>query len=285
MAFRLLCCLSVISFVSPIQSLNAQEPADKNPASPVRSYVQGRGTGSVTLKPAFLRISIPIKVVEDTSWDATEKLRQVRQEVVDRATEMSAIEGSIRTVGFQCMDATNPTSSFVAPGLNREAPDSKVMAKCYLVADFKVRELEDHEAMIAMSQSQLEELMTLIPKEENKRRSYSYSTLSSGLTTQQLDRPLALFCARVSEEDRVKAFKMAVENANRDLKIALGALGVESNVPISIHQSATYTSTRHNHPVHSAIYRNDESLAISMYPDAVNYAVSLNVSANFNTAE
>ncbi len=64
-----------------------------------------------------------------------------------------------------------------------------------------------------------------------------------------------------------------------------GALGVEANVPISIHQSASYSSTRQNHPVESAIYRDDESLAISMYPDAVNYTVRLNVSANFETAK
>ena len=223
---------------------------------------------------------------EQTSWDATEKLRKVRQEIVDRATEMGAVEGSILTVGFQCADATNLSTSFVAPGLNRgDTLESTFMAKCYLVADFELRKLEDYEAMVAMSQSQLEELTSLIPKQASKRRTYSYSTLSSGLTTQQLDQPLALFFAVVSQEDRAKAFKAAVENARRDLKISLDALGVESKVAMSFHQSSLFTSSRYNHPVESAIYREDESIALSLYPDAVSYDVRLNVTANFDAPE
>ncbi len=74
---------------------------------------------------------------------------------------------------------------------------------------------------------------------------------------------------------------MAVANARQDVKIALDALGAEAGLPLAIHQIPSFTSSTRVHPVESAIRRADESLAISMYPDAVNYTVRLNVSAYF----
>ncbi len=131
MAFRLLSCLAAVSIITSTLPAWAQtRPAD-NTSSQARSYVQGRGAGTVTLKPTHLRISVPIRVVEDTSWDATEKLRQVRQEVVDRATEMGALEGSIRTVGFLCGDASSQTAGLIAGGINRNDV-AQIMARCYM---------------------------------------------------------------------------------------------------------------------------------------------------------
>ena len=283
MAFRLLLCLSIVSACAATESLLAQPAPDSNPE--LRSFVQGRGSGSVKLTPTHIRISIPIKLTEETSWDATQKLRKVREEVVDRAIEMGAVEGSLRSVGFQCVDTTNQSSTLVA-GLNRGDPlDSKFMATCYVVADFQIRKLEDNEAMIAMSQSQLEELFALIPKQQSKSRSYSYTTLSSGLNTQQMDSPLALFYAAVSKEDQSKAFKTALENARQDLRIALDALSIDAKVAMSIHQSSVFSSSRYSHPVEAAIFRDDESIALSLYPDAVIHTVRLNVSAYFQSPE
>lgn len=280
MPVRVLCCVSACTLLLGVPTTMAQSPtADE--AVRTRSFVQGRGVGSITLTPTLMRISVPIKVIEDTSWDATEKLREVRQEVVDRLSEMGADEDSIRSVGFLCADASTQGSPFPAPGATRDATNPQMMARCFVVADLTIRELEDNEAMIAMSQSQLEELTRLIPKPKDRRRSYSYTTLSSGLTSAQLDNPLALFVAKVSAEDRAKAFKMALNNARSELKVALEALGIEANPSMAIHQMSSYSSSTRRHPVESAIYRAGESSAMSIHPDSVNYTVRLNVSAYF----
>ena len=284
MAFRLISLFCCVASLCIARAGLGQVPVlPGSTQSQVRSHVQGQGIGEVKLNPTHIRISIPIKIVEETHWDAIQKLRQVRQEVVDRVTEMNAVEDSIRVVGFQCMDATKSTSSFVPAGMAREQPAPQMMAKCYVVADFKMRELEDYEAMIAMSQSSLEELANLIPKITSSRRSYSYSTMSSGLTSQQLDSPLALFYAPITKEDRLKAYQAAFELANNDLESSMVAMGIDD--PLSqgkgVYRHSVYSSSRNQHPVDSAIFRDKSSVALSVFPDGIKYSVRLSVSVNF----
>ena len=284
MPYRLLLCLSVVCLMSPIEPLSAQESTEETSATKMTSSVQGIGVGTVTLKPTHFRLSIPLKVLNEVAWDATEQLRQLRHQVEDRAKEMGAIEGSIRTVGFQCGDASNQASGLIAANLNRGTAVATYEAKCYLIVDFKIRKLEDYEAMIAMSQAQLEELTALLPKQPAQRRSYSYSTMASGLTTQQLENALALFVAEVSDEDRAKAFQQAFDQADGEVKRTLKAMGVAAPTSIGIHQNpfaSSYSSSRQPHPAEAAIYRNGESVALSLFPDAVNHTVRVNVNASF----
>jgi uncharacterized protein YggE len=272
--------------MSPIAPTHAQESNAENSPPKSTSSVQGAGVGTVTLKPTHLRLSIPLKVVNEVAWDATEQLRQLRHNVEDRAKEMGALEGSIRTVGFQCGDASNSSSGLIAANLNRGTAVATYEAKCYLVVDFKIRKLEDYEAMIAMSQSQVEELTSLLPKQDTKRRSYSYSSMASGLSSQQLENPLALFFAEVSDEDRVKAFEQAFDQADAEVKRTLKAMGVAAPTSIGIHQNpfiSAYSSSRQRHPVEAALYRPEESVALSLFPDAVSHTVRVNVNASIQS--
>ncbi len=180
-------------------------------AAGLRSSIQATGIGTVSLKPTILRLSIPVKVVSETAWDATESLRNVRRAVVERATEMGAIDGSLQVFGFHCGQDQAMNLSPIRGGDQKP----KFAAQCYVVADFPLREGEDHEETVGLSQSQLEQLASLLPAADPGRRSYSVSTLASGLNSQQLESPLALFVAKVSQEDQAKAFKQRLNQRNR----------------------------------------------------------------------
>ncbi len=273
--FLLGCCLLATAPVA------AQSPTTGSSSARVDSYVQGSGTGTVTLKPTLLRLSIPIKIVSEASWDATEQLRTVRREVEERAIEMGAIDGSMRVVGYQCFEEPPPSITIT----RGETSKPKYAARCYLVADFVIREMQDQEGVIAVCQAQLEELAALIPKEDTRRRSYSFSTLSSGLTTQQLESPLAFFVAPISDGDRSKAFKDAMDQANAQVRLALDAIGIESPTSISLQQHSTYSSSRAKHPVETEIYRTDKQEAVGMYADAVPYTVRIGINAKFDLPE
>jgi CheY-like chemotaxis protein len=236
--------------------------------------------GTVALKPTSARLSVPIKIVADASWDATEQLREVRKQVVERAAEMGAGDG-VRTVGFQC---TQETQSSI--GLNRgPPPEPRYAAMCYVIADIVLPEMDDHEATIAVAQTQLEQLVSLLPKAEPGPRSLSYTTLSSGLSSRQLEAPLVFFVAPLTEEDRKKAFRQAIEAAKQQVGITLNALGVSSS-SMSVHQQSTsYVSSRPKHPVEAEVYRHGWEEAVGRYGEAVNYTVRVSVHAQFENPE
>lgn len=265
-------------FLSPV---SAQVPSASRASSTLTSYVQGVGVGTVALKPTKIRLCVPIKIVADESWEATERLREVRKQVVESAAEMGAGD-QVRTVGFQCMQEVQ--SSII--GITRGAPSKpRYAAKCYVIADILLPEMDDHEATMAVGQTQLEQLVALVPKAEVAQRSISYTTLSSGLNSRQLENPMVFFVAPVTEEDRKKAYRQALEAAKQQVGMALKALGVSSSV-LTIHQHGTsYVSSRPKHPVEAEIYRQSSEEAVGRYAEAVNYTVRFSVNARFENLD
>lgn len=245
-------------------------------ASGLRSSIQATGVGTVELKPTILRLSVPIKVVSDSAWDATEELRRVRRAVVERATEMGAIEGSLQVFAFHCGE--EQTLSFNPRG---ETSDPKFAARCYVVADFPLRAGEDHEETMGLSQAQLGQLVSLLPEPESNRRSYSVSTLASGLTSQQLENPLVLFVAKVSPEDKAQAFKQALQSARSEVEATLSAIGLEA-ANMTISHSPNYSSLRQSHPLEPLLDGSNRDEASGIYADQVSYSVRLIVIGHVN---
>lgn len=276
MITRSLFSLSLFCFLA-VPSSFAQIPVRKT------SSIQGTGAGLVKINPTHLRVSIPIKVSEDIASDATERLRELREELIDRADSLGAIEGSIKAVGFQCTQ-TAVTSSADPFGRGDGGP-GKSTAKCHLVADFALADLDDNEAILAMGSTIVGELASIVPKGSSSRRSYSFSTLPNGITTQQLDAPLGLFWAKVSDQERRKAYKMSINQATQRVDIALDALGVDTTeLSRVVSQNGIYSSIslRAKHPVADVLFPAGDDYAISPFPDAVAYEVKLTVTASFD---
>ena len=222
------------------------------------------------------------QILSESSWDAAEQLRGVRQKIVDRATEMGAIEGSLRTIGYQCYPEAPQSISIVRGG----SPESKFAAKCYLVADFQIREAQDNEALIAVCQAQLDELTSLMPKPDANRRVEYYTSLASGLTAQQLESPAVFFVASVSDADRATAFKIALDAAKQETADCPGRTRRSgSSHRFRCNSNPSYVSSRPKHPLESEIYRNDNTESVGMYADAVDFSVKLVVNARFQLAK
>ena len=254
----------------------SQAPQDST-VTPTRSSIHATGTGTIPLKPTLLRLSIPIKVVAESAWDATEQLRNVRRSIVERATEMGPVEGSLQVFGFYCgQEQPNTISS-----IRGDVSGIRFEARCFVVADFPLREGEDHEETIGLSQAQLQQLTSLLPEPESGRRSYSISTLASGLTSQQLENPLALFVAKVSAEDQAKAYQQAYQSAKAQVQATLDALGIEGT-GISISQSPSYSSVRPMNLLESVLDGNKTDEVTGIYADSVALTVRLMVVGQFN---
>ncbi len=269
--------LTVCVWGGLLAATGRSQAPENGPVAGFRSSIQATGTGTVPLKPTILRLSIPIKVVSDTAWDATENLRTVRRSIVERATEMGPIEGSLQVFGFYCGQEQPSTISSIRGDVSK----TKFEARCFVVADFPLREGEDQEETLGLSQAQLEQLASLLPQAEPGRRSYSVSTLASGLTSQQLENPLALFVAKVSAEDQAKAFKQAYESAEAQVQATLDALGIEAT-SISISQSPSYSSIRPMNPLESVLDGNRMDEVTGVYVDSVALTVRLVVIGQFN---
>jgi hypothetical protein len=245
------------------------------------SSIRATATGTVNLKPTILRLSVPIKVIADTGWDAAENLRTVRRSVVERAEQMGAIEGSLQVFGFHC----GPNERSSISSLRGEAKPT-FAAQCFVVADFELREGEDHEETVGLSQEQLRQLASLLPEAESGRRSYtiSSSSLPSGLTSQHLTAPLALFVAKVGEEDRAKALEIAIESAVKQVRSTFKGLGIEAS-SISFSQSPEYSSLRQTHPLESVLIGEESNEVCGVYADQVPYTVRVSVSGQFEPAD
>ena len=266
---------SIITVVAlSVATLAAQTPSSNS--SSVNSTVQGQGVGVVMLKPTTLRLSLPIKIYADASWDAAEKLREVRKEIVERASEMGSAE-NVRVVGYQCQP--HVSSSMV----NRaQTIKTRFVARCYVVADVPLPKMDDHEATVAVGQAQLEELASLIPAAETSRRSFTFSpTISSGVSSQQLETPTAFYVAKLSEQDRAEAFRSAMREARSQVDSALKALGATPSSLSVAQQSTSFVSSRPKHPVESEILKNPLEEAVGSYADAVEYRVRLMIYARF----
>lgn len=258
------------------QSTDPAPTADASPNGSIRSSVQGVGVGEVLLKPDVLRLSIPIKIQAEAAWDATEELRNVRRAIVERVSEMGAIENSLKVFGFQCGEEL--PSSYISP--RGETPKPKYAAQCFVVADFPLREGRDDEETLGLSQAQLAQLTSLLPKAEASRRSYSVSTSVSGFTSQQLENPLAVYVAKVSAEEKAKAFRQAFDSGNAQVRATLEALGVKA-ANLSVSHSPNYTSLRAMHPLEASLGGNQVDEAVGLHVDGVPYSVRLMVVAHF----
>ena len=245
------------------------------------SSIRATATGTVNLKPTLLRLSVPIKVIAETGWEATENLRTVRQSIVERVEQMGSIDGSLKVFGFHC----GPNQSSSISSLRGEVKPT-FAAKCFVVADFVLRDGEDHEETVGRSQEQLRELASLLPKTESGRRSYSISSssLPIGLTSQQLQEPLALFVAKVSDEDRAKAFQIAIDSAIREARSTFKGLGIEPS-SMSFSQSPEYSSLRQAHPLEAALIRGKSDEVSGIFADQVPYTVRVSVSGQFEPAD
>jgi hypothetical protein len=245
------------------------------------SSIRATASGTVNLKPTILRLSIPIKVIAETGLEASENLRNVRQAVVERAEQMGAIDGSLKVFGFHC----GPNQPSSISSLRGEAKPT-FAAECFVVADFALLEGEDHEETIGLSQEQLRQLASLLPEAEGGRRSYtiSSSSLTGGLSSQQLATPLALFVAKVSDEDRARAFEIAIESAVKQVRSTFKGLGIEAS-SISFSQSPEYSSLRQAHPLESVLIRGESDEVSGIYADQVPFTVRVSVSGQFEPAD
>ena len=250
-----------------------------DPKSPAKSTVQATGIGLITLKPTVLRLSIPIKIDAESAWDAADELRTVRIQVMERAAEMGAIAGTLKNFGYEL----SPNSSKGLTISRDGSTEPKFYARCYIVADFVLQPGEDHEETIAKSQAQLQDLVTLLPKIENARQSFSVSTGVSGLSSQQLDQPLALFVTVVSDEQRDLAYQRAFNSAQTQANAVLEALDSTPTSMAVQHSHVSYASSRRQQPLESALYRPDMNEVIGTYADAVEYKVRLTLSYQFDT--
>jgi hypothetical protein len=235
----------------------------------------------VHLKPTILRLSVPIKVIADTGSEAAENLRTVRRSVVERAEQMGAIDGSLKVFGFHC----GPNQPSSISSLRGEAKPT-FAAQCFVVADFQLRVGEDHEETVGLSQEQLRQLASLLPEVDSGRRSFSISSssLPSGLSSQQLAAPLALFVAKVSEEDRAKALQIAIESAVKQVRSTFNGLGIKAS-SFSFSQSPDYNSLRQANPLESALIQGESDEVCGVYADQVPYTVQVSVSGQFQPAD
>ena len=156
--------LTVCVWGGLLAATGRSQAPENGPVAGFRSSIQATGTGTVPLKPTILRLSIPIKVASDTAWDATENLRTVRRSIVERATEMGPIEGSLQVFGFYCGQEQPSTISSIRGDVSK----TKFEARCFVVADFPLREGEDQEETLGLSQAQLEQLASLLEVVEGK---------------------------------------------------------------------------------------------------------------------
>lgn len=239
------------------------------------SSIQGTGSGTVVLRPTSVRLSIPIKIVDENSWNATEKLRKIRKQVVARAADMGAGD-EVRTVGFQCVP--EPEQRIRLNQATENTP--RYAASCFVIVDLLISKMDDHEATVAVAQSQLEELAMLVPQVPPSR-SLSYSTLTSGLTTQQVSGPAVFYVAPVTLEARRTATRQAIEQAKAQVDASLAALGVEMSTMAIHQQSTSYVTSRPKHPVFFEVFRDAASEAVGSHAEGVRFNVSIAIQARF----
>ena len=263
------CCLAVMT-----GDVLAQDAAPST-ANGVRSNVQASGVGIIKIKPTKIRISIPIRAMADSAWDAIEALRNSRTDIEERAIEMGALEGTTQVFGFTC-GVAQPTSISIRGGST--AP--KYTSSCFFIADFPIRNGQDIEETMGLSYAQLDQLTELLPEAVPVRRSYSISSISRVLTSQQLESPLVLYVAEVTPEQREEAFESALKTAKEQVQSALDAMGMEAT-SLSITQTPDYTSVRQTNPIETVLMRNKNREAVGVFADGVDFEVRLMVSGQF----
>ena len=259
----------------------ATSPAQIPTNSKGVSTVSASGEGFVKLQSTHLRASIPVSVTAATSADALSQLRDLKQQVLDRLPELGAIEESVQVVGVQCASARQQRV-ILNPAQLGPAPDEPLLAKCYVIADFKLPELQDDEARLTMGRDIIEELAGLNPDRPSYERRSSYSSLSSYLRGVDFEVPVVLFLAKVSDEHRRDAFAKAVKSAKSELKNALSAMEIDTDVPVSIQRqnySSVLRQARSSHPVLTAMYKAESDYAISAFPDGASVHVQITATA------
>lgn len=245
--------------------------------SPSRSTVTATAVGTVMLKPTVVRLSIPIKTYSESAWDAADEMRSLRQEIYERAEEMGPIDGTLRTFGYEV--GANTSQGVTVVRGNTSEP--KYMASCYVVADFPLEAGADIEETGASAVAQLEMLASLLPKPSNTRRSYSVSTGTSGYSSQQLDKPLAIYVAVMSEEERRTAFQKGLAAAKAQAEAMMRTLGVEQTGMTISQSSSYYSSSRRQHPVESVIQNESKNEVAGPYLDGIPYQVRISVNLSY----
>ena len=155
------------------------------------------------------------------------------------------------------------------------------MASCYVVADFPLEAGEDLEETGASAVAQLEMLASLLPKPSSTRRSYSVSTGTSGYSSQQLDKPLAIYVAVMSEEERRTAFQKGLAVAKAQAEAMMRTLGVEQTGMTISQSSSYYSSSRRQHPVESVIQNESKNEVAGPYLDGIPYQVRISVNLSY----
>lgn len=251
--------------------------ADRGWAAETAPFASTQAVGEVSLKATHIRVSVPLRIARDSATAAIEELRRQRRVLEERALELGGDPESVRAIAFECIPEE---ISRVAMLRNREQPRTpRQVACCFLIADFPVPQVDDDEALLAVAQTILRDLLVDQPEENDRVSIDDRRYYSSTLDVRRLDGPIALFAAQPTEEEVGRAYRQALDLARQDLELMAEVAGLPLDRPLRPSwQRRSSSSTLRPHPVAQAIGLTDPAWSVSTFPDGLRYRATVSLS-------